>query len=228
MLRRTVVAACAVALCAGSQVAAADEKPPTPVKRTVALSLADTGMAAVPVTYRIRATPAAGAPRLRAAVQVRSTRGWVTLRSSAPDRRGNATGSIVSNRAGIKEYRAVLLSTRGRVLSATSPVTLTWTRFEHGVDLACTSASAPLGTDVPCTITVSPAVRLDNMIAVLQMRGRTEWILVEAVRVPSRGKIRTHVTGIFSGPAEFRVQLLRDASVRAESEIETVDFSDPA
>lgn len=228
MVRRALLTAVLLVLCVGSGAATAEERPRPPVKRTVALALTGEGMAAVPVTYRIRATPTAGVSRLRAAVQVRAQRGWVTLRSSAPDRRGNASGSVVSNRPGVKEYRAVLLSTRGRVLSSTSPMTVTWTRLEHGVDLSCSATSAPVGADVPCMITVSPAVRLEEMIVVLQMRGRTEWILLEASRLRQDGTARTHVTGLGPGPAEFRVQLMRDALVRAESGVVTVDFEAPA
>ncbi len=226
MLRRTLLAGCVLALCASGQVAVADDRRPAPpIKRTIALTLTDAAMAAVPIGYRIRATPATGAPRLRVAVQVRSARGWVTLRSSAPDRRGNVSGSVVSNRAGVKQYRAILLSTRGRVLSATPPTTVTWTRLEHRVELACTAASAPVGVDVPCTIAVTPAVRLEDMIAVLQMRGRTEWIPLEAARVPASGRVSTHVTGLAPGTAEFRAQLMRDAVVRAESAMVSIEVT---
>jgi hypothetical protein len=216
---------CVVFALAGTPAALAEDDPRPPVRRTLTLLLPDTGMAVVPLAYRVRATPSAGATRLRAAVQVRSARGWVTLRSSAPDGRGSAAGSLVSNRPGEKTYRAVLMSPQGRMLATTSPATVTWSRLEHRVTLQCDRESALIGVDIPCTIRVSPAVRLDDMIAVLQLRGRTDWLLVEASRLRTDGEIRTHVSGFVPGLAEYRVILLHNARVQAESAIVTVAYS---
>jgi hypothetical protein len=226
VLRKPVIAICVVFALAGTPAALAEDDPRTPVRRTLTLMLPDTGMAVVPLAYRVRATPTAGATRLRAAVQVRSARGWVTLRSSAPDGRGSAAGSLVSNRPGEKAYRAVLMSPQGRVLVTTPPATVTWSRLEHRVGLQCDRGSALIGVDVPCTVRVTPAVRLDDMIAVLQVRGRTDWVLVEASRLRTDGEARTHVNGFAPGIAEYRVILMRNAQVQAESSIATVAYSD--
>lgn len=225
MLRRPVIAISIVFALAVTPAVLAEEDPRPPVRRTVTLMLPDTGMAVVPIAYRIRATPTTGATRLRAAVQVRSDRGWVTLRSSAPDRKGSAAGTLVSNRPGEKVYRAVLVSPQGRVLASTVPTTVTWSRLEHQVTLQCNSGSAVIGVDLPCKINVSPAVRLDDMVAILQVRGRTDWVLVEASRLRTDGEARTHVTGFAPGPADYRVLLMRDAQVQAESAIVTVTYS---
>jgi len=58
---------------------------------------------------------------------------------------------------------------------------------------------------------------LDRMVALLQVRGRTDWVLVEALRVPANGVVRSEVMGTEPGVADYRVLLVRDAKPVAES-----------
>jgi len=212
---------------AATPAAIAEEEPPRPVKRVVTLQVPDAGMAAVPIAFRVTTTPVKDARNVRMAVQVSSKRGWVNLRTVAPDRRGSAAGTIVSNRAGNKEYRAVVLSPTGRVLAASGPTVTTWAPLVHDVSLRCERADAAIGVDVPCTITVSPPVRLDDMVTVLQQRSRTDWLTLEAARMPEKGTVRTHVAGIAAGVGEYRAILMRDGLIRAESAVVTVTYSAP-
>lgn len=224
MLRRFAITLCIALVCSGAPLAAAEDEPKPPIKRSVSLTVTSDGMAAVPMPYRVAVSPAAGARSLRAAVQVLSERGWVTLRSNTPDRRGGATGTIVSNRAGVKDYRAVILSAKGRVVASSRPTSVTWAPLVHSVGLSCTRSSAAVGSDIPCRVTVTPAVRMDDLIAVLQVRDRDGWLLIEAMRIPQDGAVGTHVVGHAEGTAEYRAVLMRDASVRAESQILTVTY----
>jgi hypothetical protein len=223
VLRRlTIVALAVAAVWTSAPLAVAEDPAEPPVKRTVSLDVARNGMAVVPVAYRITVSPARAVPRLRAAIQVRADRGWVTLRTATPDRRGLTTGSIVSNRPGQKQYRAVLFTPKGRVAVASAVTSVEWSPLEHRITLDCVRPSAPVGIDIPCTMVVDPAAHLDDMIAVLQVRSRSNWLFVEAIRVPDDGRARTHVSGLAGGNAEYRAVLMRDARIRAESTIVTI------
>ena len=224
MIRRLAVATIAIVLMTAS-VATAEDRPKPPIKRTVALTLSSEAMAAVPTRYTIVATPTSGVTRLRTAIQVRAERGWVTLRSGVPDRRGRTSGEIVSNRASAKQYRAVLISTKGRVIASSRPTAVTWSRLEYRVSLECSAKVAAVGTDVPCRVVVSPAVRLDDMITVLEANAGSGWVLVEAARAEASGLWRTHVNGFATGTVDYRVVLMRDAEARAKSPILTVSYT---
>lgn len=202
----------------------ADERP-QPRPRAIALSLPTSGMASVPVTFRVTTTPGPGARLLTAAIQVRSQlRGFVTLRKVPMARSGEISGPLVSKRPGKKEYRAILVSPTGRIVAVTGPRTVTWTRLTHEVSLDCATSTSPIDVDVPCDITVTPPVRLDRMVASLQVRGATDWVTLESFRVPASGRLMTDVVGRAAGASEYRVLLLRDAAVIAESPTVTVAY----
>lgn len=204
--------------------AIADERPPAR-KPTVALTLPTTGMAEVRQPFRVAVTPTPEADGIVAALQVQSPSGFVTQQRVALDRRGKASGLVVSNRPAVRTYRAVLLSARGRVLAASPSVTVTWAPLTYSPTLSCARSDAPVNVDIPCTITVTPTVRLDDVIASLQVMGRTEWVPLEAVRVPRKGIVRTHVAGLEPGVGMYRVLLLRDAEVIAESPSISITYS---
>jgi hypothetical protein len=192
----------------------------------VSLTLPSEGMAVVPLDFQLQAAPADAAQRLRAAVQVRSAdRGWVALKPVPLDKRGRGVGALASNRPGNKDYRAVLLSTRGRVVAASPVTSVAWAKLEHSADLTCDTDSAQVGTRVACTIAVSPAVRLDDMVVSLQTQGRTQWINLESFRVPERGIIRTDVLGRLAGDASYRAILMSNAEVLTQSGVVTVTYS---
>ena len=224
-----MVSGFAVALAgvlAATPAVVADERPP-PIKRSITVSVPAQGMAAVPMAFTVSTTPAKRLAEVTAVLQVRSRQGFTTVRPVKLDNRGNATGTIVSNRAGIKEYRAALLSAKGRVVAASTPVTVTWAPLKHSVALDCAASSAPVGVDVPCTVTVTPAVRLDRMIASLEVMGRTTWVPIEAARVPADGTLATHVTGIDVGEGVYRVRILRDAREVTMSPTVSIAYSAP-
>jgi hypothetical protein len=207
--------------------AIADERAPASPRWTVSLDLATTGMAEVRQPFRINVTPVPKAEGVVFALQVKSREGYLNQQRLALDSRGRASGLVVSKMAAERTYRAVLLSARGRVLASSTPVTVTWAPLEHAVSLACTRSSAPVGVDVPCTVTVSPAVKLDRMIASLQGMGRTDWVPIEALKVTPSGVITTDVKGLAEGVTTYRALLLRDAKVLSESAIISIAYSAP-
>lgn len=215
-----------VALVVAAPSASADERPPTR-KPTVTLDLAATGMAAVRQPFRVAVAPAPQAEGVKAALQVQSADGYVTQQVLRLDSRGRASGLVVSNKDAVRTYRAVLLSARGRVLAASTPIAVAWAPLRHEVTLACSSASAPIRVDIPCTIAVTPAVRLDRMITSLQVMGRTGWVPLEALPVPVDGVVETHVEGIEPGIGMYRALLLRDARLLAESPTISIAYSTP-
>ena len=225
MTRRLLALLLAVsALALMPAAASADERPPVR-KPAVTLDLATSGMAEVRQPFRIEVSPPPKADGVTVALQVKSANGYVTQQRLRPDGRGRATGLVVSNRAATRTYRAVLLSARGRVLAASTPVTVTWTPLTYTATLTCGQSSAPIRVEIPCTITVTPTVKLDRMIASLQVMGRTDWVPMEAVRVPQGGVIATHVEGLEPGVGMYRVLLLRDAKLIAESPTLSIAYS---
>ena len=204
----------------------ADERPPTR-KPAITLDLATAGMAEVRERFRIAVTPAPKTEGVTTALQVQSSAGYVPQQRMRLDARGRASGLVVSNRAATRTYRAVLLSARGRVLASSTPVTVTWAPLTYTATLRCSQSSSPIRVDIPCTITVAPTVRLDRMIASLQVMGRTEWVPMESVRVPASGVIDTHVEGLEPGVGMYRVLLLRDAKLLAESPTISITYSAP-
>lgn len=219
MIRRTLPALiCVAALLVPIPVTVSADERPTPRPRAIALELPPAGMAVVPIDFRISTTPGPGAEKLTAALQLRSARdGFVTVRKAKLDRRGSVTGSVVSRRPGAKEYRAILLSASGRIVAVTAPRSVTWARLEHAVALDCAQQSAPVDVDVPCTIQVSPAVRLDDMVVTLQFKVSMTWLSLESFRVPAQGRVSTDVRGRVASTVEYRVLLMRDAEILAES-----------
>ncbi len=228
MIRRLSIVLIAVgALSLAPMGAFADERAPSSQRWTVRLDLAKTGMAEVRQPFRIDVTTTPQVKGVVLALQVKSPEGYLNQQRLTLDSRGRASGLVVSMKAGVRTYRAVLLSARGRVLASSTPVTVTWAPLEHSVSLTCTRNSAPVGADVPCTIKVTPAVKLDRMITSLQGMGRTDWVLIEALRVTPSGVITTDVKGLAEGVTTYRALLLRDAKVLAESAIISIAYSAP-
>ena len=228
MIRRLTIVLIAVGALSLAPIGAiADERAPASPRWTVGLDLATTGMAEVRQPFRIDVTPIPKAEGVVYALQVKSPEGFLNQQRLTLDSRGRASGFVVSNRAAERTYRAVILSARGRVLASSTPVTVAWAPLEHSVSLTCTRTSAPVGVDVPCTITVTPAVKLDRMIASLQGMGRTDWVPIEALKVTPSGVITTDVKGLAEGVTTYRALLLRDAKVKAESAIISIAYSAP-
>ena len=206
--------------------ASADERPPVR-KPSVTLDLSTSGMAEVRQPFRIAVTPIPKADGVTVALQVKSANGYVTQQRLRLDGRGRASGLVVSNRAATRSYRAVFLSARGRVLAASTPVMVTWTPLTYTATLTCGQSSAPTGVDIPCTIKVTPKVRFDDMIFKLEVMSRGGWLMLEAADVPTAGVATTHVAGTDPGVEMYRVLLLRDAKLLAESPTISITYSAP-
>jgi hypothetical protein len=204
----------------------ADEQAPA-LKPTVSLSLTSTAMAEVRQPFRVAVTPAPKGGKAITALQVLSSTGYVTQQRLSLDSRGRASGIVVSNRAVVRTYRAALLSEGGRVIAASAPVTVNWARLAYSPTLACSLTSAAIDVDIPCTITVTPAVRLDDVLASLQVQGGNAWLPLEADFVPAKGSIQTHVAGIEPGVGVYRVVLMRNAKVLATSPTLSITYSAP-
>jgi hypothetical protein len=218
MLRRgTAFVIAVLAACLASTMAATAAEP-LPAKRPViTLSMPTSAMAEVPENFRISATPASSTARAVAILQVKTSRGFETLQRRTLDARGRTRGVIVSNQAETRTYRAALLSKRGRVITTSRPVTVTWTPLSYTARLDCEMSTAPVRVEIPCTISVTPQVNLAGILASLQFRGKTDWVPLEAMPVNSKGLAQSHVDWHLPGVGEYRVQLLRKAVVLAES-----------
>lgn len=222
MLKRlTLIALLMTGILLPAGASVADERPPAK-RPSITLTLPATGMADVPIAFRVGTTPGA---RATVALQVKTSTGFVTQKRVVLDARGRATGTLVSKKAAERIYRAVLLSEKGKPVAASAPARVTWTPLQHTVSLSCGRTSAPIGVDVPCTITVTPAVRLEGIVAYLQVMGRTEWVLVEATRVPASGILKTDVEGYAAGIGAYRVLLVRDDLIQAESTVTSISYS---
>lgn len=194
-------------------------------KPSIALSLAPQGMAEVPEAFRVNATSAP--KRAVVALQVKVGSRYVTQRTVALDSRGQGKGAVVSTKAAERTYRAVLLSPQRKVIATSRLVTVTWTPLTYSVMLTCARDGAPVRVSIPCSIDVTPRVRLAGVVAVLKVMGRTGWVLIDAWRVPESGRIDTDVEGFEPGTGQYLTQLMRDARVISESPIISIAYSSP-
>jgi hypothetical protein len=218
MLRRGTAFVIAVLAACLAATMAATAAEPLPAKRPViTLALPTSAMAEVPANFRISATPASSTAKTVAILQVKTSRGFETLQRRTLDARGRTRGVIVSNEAASRTYRAALLSKRGRVIATSQPVTLTWAPLRYTARLDCAKKTAPVRVEIPCTISVTPQVNLKGIVAVLQHQGATDWFLLEALNLSAKGLAASHVDWHAPSVEQYRVHLLREAVVIAES-----------
>lgn len=185
--------------------------PAAAAERTITLSAPASAMAYVPATFTVRVAPRADAI---AQVQVATSQGWVRVKQAALNDRGTAQVTLTNNQAAKRSYRAAIISrSTGKVIGYSSRVTVTWTPLTHSVSLACSQSSAPIRVRVPCTISVTPAIRLAGLAVVLQVKGRTDWIRMDYQLVPTdTGKVSVTVEGLEPGLGMYRVLLLRSGT----------------
>jgi len=182
-------------------------------------------MAYVPVTFKIATVPAVNAI---AQIQIATTAGWVKTTQVSLNSQGSGTGTISSNNAGKRDYRAVIISrTNGKVLGRSARITITWAPLKYSVSLACSKSTAPIRVRVPCSIAVSPTVRMTGLAAQLQVRGRTSWVSMAAWSVPTNGKISATVEGFEPGLGNYRVRLLRSGALLTTSNTVSVSWTAP-
>lgn len=198
----------------------------TAAERTITLSPPASAMANVPATFTVRVTPRVNA---LAQIQVATTNGWARVKQGALNDRGIATVSLTSSQAVKRSYRAAIVSrTTGKVLGYSSRVDVTWAALTHAVSLACDQSSAPIRVRVPCTISVTPVVRLSGLAVELQVMGREDWIPMFRRSVPTdTGKISATVEGLEPGLGRYRVLLFRLGTQIAVSNTVSISWSSP-
>lgn len=206
-------------------IAQASDDPTPRQQRTVALTIASSAMASIPTQASIRATPAASTAGLTVLLQVRQRAGFVTIDRLTLDRRGVGSLSVVSSSAGLKDYRAVLLSRSGRTVSTSRPVAVTWDPLTYSATLTCQQQSAPVTIRIPCAIDISPTVALDGVVVVLEQMTRSGWLALEAFRAPPDGQLATGVRGLTPGSTDYRVVMLKDARPIATSGIVSITYT---
>lgn len=206
-------------------IAQASDVPTPRQQRTVALSIASSAMASIPTQASIRATPAASTAGLTVLLQVRQRAGFVTIDRLTLDRRGVGSLSVVSSSAGLKDYRAVLLSRSGKTVSTSRPVAVTWDPLTYSATLTCQQQSAPVTIRIPCAIDISPTVALDGVVVVLEQMTRSGWLALEAFRAPPDGQLATGVRGLTPGSTDYRVVMLKDARPIATSGIVSITYT---
>ena len=206
-------------------IAQASDDPTPRQQRTVALTIASSAMASIPTQASIRATPAASTAGLTVLLQVRQRAGFVTIDRLTLDRRGVGTLNVVSSSAGLKDYRAVLLSRSGKTVSTSRPVAVTWDPLTYSATLTCQQQSAPVTIRIPCAIDISPTVALDGVVVVLEQMTRSGWLALEAFRAPPDGQLATGVRGLTPGSTDYRVVMLKDARPIATSGIVSITYT---
>lgn len=92
--------------------------------------------------------------------------------------------------------------------------------------LRISSSTAPVGVDVPYTITVTPATRAKGKRARIQVKGIAAWRGFDTFRVPASGKIADDVEGYQPGIGRYRVLILsKTGRVIAKSATVTVAWT---
>lgn len=88
--------------------------------------------------------------------------------------------------------------------------------------LTAGESSAPVGTEVPITVTVRPASVADvttprgRVVRVQVLDQQGQWVTIDSYRLPRSGVLRTTVTGIVPGyTGQYRAVILRQHSARA-------------
>ena len=100
---------------------------------------------------------------------------------------------------------AVIICAVGAVLALT-PGPATASTLKPVLRISATSA--PVGEDIPYTITVTPAAKAQGKRVRIQVRGYAAWVGFDTFRVPKSGKITDDVEGYQPGLGRYRVLVL--------------------
>lgn len=94
--------------------------------------------------------------------------------------------------------------------------------------LAVAASSAPVGTEVPFTLTVTPAALAAHHGVRLQVRNRAGvWVTIDGYRLPRSGVLRDTLTGIDVGLGRYRAIVLGPNGILATSGTTTVAWTAP-
>ena len=92
--------------------------------------------------------------------------------------------------------------------------------------LRISASSAPVGEDIPYTITVTPAAKAKGKRVRIQVRGYAAWVGFDTFRLPKSGKITDDVEGYQPGLGRYRVLVLGDTGgVIAKSSVVSVSWT---
>lgn len=162
----------------------------------------------VPTVVTVRVTPAPA--NAVAQIQVGTTSGWVRIEQVAVGSNGVATANVSSEVTGTRAYRAAIIQrSNGHVLANSKPVDIAWRPVTYTAALACTKSTAVVRVEVPCSITVTPAVRLSGLVAQVQVKGMSAWVPIDTWSIPASGVRSITVTGVNPGLGQYRVRLVR-------------------
>lgn len=192
----------------------------------VTASAAATGMVAVPQTVTVRTQPAVATRVVH--LQMATSAGWVKVANTRLDSQGRASMTVKVTTQGVRKYRAALWNATGsRVVAYSAPFSVTFAPLAYAAQLSCTSSSAVIRVKIPCTIRVTPTVRLTGLSEVLQVMGRTDWQTMGAWSVPATGVRDVTVEGLEPGVGKYRVLLVRNGMQIAESNTVSIGYSAP-
>jgi hypothetical protein len=92
--------------------------------------------------------------------------------------------------------------------------------------LQIAKSTAPVGEDVPYTITVTPATKAKGKRARVQVKGRVTWQGIDTFRIPRSGRISDDVEGYEPGLGRYRVLVLgKNGVVVAKSGVVSVTWT---
>lgn len=192
---------------------------------SLSISAPSTAMAWTTAPVSVSVAPPSKAAGRTVALQVKSASGFVTRDRARVDNSGRAHFTVVNERPSAVTYRVALVVGGGAPMVYSSPVTIRWVPLAYRVRLGCASTSSPIRVDIPCTISVTPAVRVQGLAAVLQVTGRTTWVTIDSFRVPPSSTIATDVEGFEPGLGKYRVRLLRSGNLLTTSNTVSIAYS---
>ena len=227
-LIRTAISALAIGMTATLTTGFAAQAATNPAATTYSVSVRAPGSAMVytEATFTFTASPAAKTAGLKVGLQARSNAlGWYTTKRINLDGSGTTSMSLTRKATGKVDYRAALYSASGRVLAYSQRVSVTWTALKYAVSLRCDKSASEIRVDVPCTITVTPAVRRTGLSARFRVMGMNNWVYFDSFTVPASGVINTDVEGYQPGVGKYQVVLMRSGKVLAESNILSIAYS---
>lgn len=116
----------------------------------------------------------------------------------------------------------VIICAVGAVLTLT-PGTATASTLNPVLKIS--APSAPVGEDIPYTITVTPAAKAQGKRVRIQVKGYAGWVGFDTFRLPKSGRISDDVEGYQPGVGRYRVLVLSKSGVMAKSAVVSVTWT---
>lgn len=183
-------------------------------------------MVGTTVAFRSQGRPEGGIAGRKAQLQVDTGGGWRTVKNARYDGSGMAQGSLTSASTGTKRYRVIVRSSSGSLLAKSATKTISWRKVTWTPAISLAARSAPVGVDVPYTVSVGPAELSARKRVRVQVKGRVTWQTIDTFTLNSSGQVRSDVEGYAPGLGRYRVQLLSPSgSVLATSPIASIAWT---